>query len=69
MKDQVLEIDYDKKCAECGKMGATESNICLKCVTKAMDLNRRMKSRAGKIVQMRIWDQRHTKKTSGEANG
>lgn len=50
---RVLEIDCDKKCVECGKMGATPSGICLSCVTKAMD-NKPMKSAAGKIVQARI---------------
>ena len=50
----ILEIDFDKKCAECGKSGATPSGICLKCVTKAM-AGKQMKSKEGKIVQRRIW--------------
>ena len=54
MTDKVLEIDFNKKCAECGKSGATPSGICLKCVTKAM-ANKPMKSAQGKAVQRRIW--------------
>ena len=53
MKVPLLEIDYDKKCAECGNEGATPSGICLGCVTKAMD-DRPMKSAEGKAVQERI---------------
>ena len=50
----ILEIDFDKKCAECGKSGATPSGICMKCVTKAMT-GKQMKSAQGKVVQRRIW--------------
>jgi len=52
-----LTIDMDKRCAECGKPGATGSGICLPCVIKAMS-GRAMLSQAGKAVQKRIRDQR-----------
>jgi len=29
-------IDMDRKCKRCGKKGATQSGVCLKCVTKAI---------------------------------
>ena len=51
---RIIEIDFDKKCAECGKPGATPSGICLKCVIKAM-AGKQMKSAQGKVVQRRIW--------------
>ena len=49
----IIEIDFDKKCAECGKSGATPSGICLDCVGKAM-ADKPMKSAQGKAVQVRI---------------
>ena len=50
---RVIEIDLDKKCAECGRSGATPSGICLNCVGKAM-ADKPMKSAQGKAVQARI---------------
>ncbi len=50
---RVIEIDLDKKCAECGRSGATPSGTCLTCVAKAM-ANKPMKSSQGKAVQARI---------------
>lgn len=54
-------IDQDIKCAECGKPGACESGICLKCSGKAMDGTRPMKSWQGRAVQNR-WNAMLTKK-------
>lgn len=48
-----LTINMDKKCAECGKMGASGSGICISCVAKAME-GKPMKSKVGKAVQDRI---------------
>lgn len=31
-----ITIDMDKKCKRCGKGGATQSGLCLKCVLKAI---------------------------------
>ena len=52
-----LTIDMDKRCAECGKPGATGSGICLPCATKAMS-GKAMRSPAGKAVQRRFAEQR-----------
>jgi len=49
----MLTIDMDKRCAECGKPGATGSGICLPCATKAMS-GKPMRSPAGQVVQRRI---------------
>lgn len=57
MVDVVLNIDMDKKCAECGKGGATGCGLCLKCCTKAMDFGRVMKSPQGRALQTRYHDQ------------
>lgn len=48
-----INIDMDRKCAECGKGGAVDSGICLKCTTKAFGATR-MKSETGRAVQDRI---------------
>lgn len=53
MSDVVLTVDMDKRCAECGKPGATGSGLCLKCATKALDPDARMKSPEGQAVRAR----------------
>ena len=53
MMTRVIEIDLDKKCAECGHSGATPSGICLNCVGKAM-AEKSMKSAAGKALQAKF---------------
>ena len=53
MTDIVLNIDMDKKCAECGKGGATDSGICLNCLARAMNPLHKMRSRQGAVVQAR----------------
>ena len=35
-KTPTITIDPDKKCKSCGKRGATQSGICLKCVVKRL---------------------------------
>lgn len=47
-----ITINMDKKCAECGKGGAADNGICLKCTTKAMGPNP-MRSAQGRQVQQR----------------
>jgi hypothetical protein len=34
MSDLTINIDMDKKCDRCGKPGATDAGMCLKCATK-----------------------------------
>lgn len=53
MRDLVIHINMDSKCAECGSAGATPSGICMKCATKAMKPDAVMKSAHGKAVQSR----------------
>jgi hypothetical protein len=48
-----LTIDTDKRCAECGKPGATGSGICLVCATKAIE-GKPMRSPEGRSVQRRF---------------
>ncbi len=31
-----IVIDYNRRCKLCGRMGATDSGVCLKCVLKVM---------------------------------
>jgi hypothetical protein len=54
MADVTLNINLDAKCVECGKPGATPSELCLKCCTKAMDPKAAMKTRQGKALQARL---------------
>jgi hypothetical protein len=46
-----VSIDLDKKCAECGKDGACQSGICLKCTSKMMFGKKPMKSAYGRGLQ------------------
>lgn len=48
-----IRIDMDRKCAECGKGGAADSGICLKCATKAMG-DKPLKSGTAKAVRARF---------------
>jgi len=32
----VINIDMDRKCVRCGKKGAMDNGICLKCLTRAV---------------------------------
>ena len=52
-----LTIDMDKRCAECGKPGATGSGICLACATKAIS-GQAMRSARGKEVARRVRGQK-----------
>ena len=54
MSDAVININMDKKCAECGKGGATDSGICLNCLARAMNPLHKMRSRQGAVVQKRV---------------
>ena len=35
-KSIVIDINLDAKCRRCGKGGATQSGVCIPCITKAM---------------------------------
>lgn len=52
MSIPTITIDMDKKCAECGRGGAVESGVCLKCTGKAI-AGRAMKSASGRAVALR----------------
>lgn len=58
-----INIDMDRKCAECGKGGAADSGICLTCATRAMS-GRTMRSQIGKAVQYRIFSGVQKKETA-----
>ena len=65
MSAVVININLDAKCAECRKGGATPSRLCLRCVTKAMDPKRAMKSPEGRSMQQKLLRQfaaSHSKK-------
>lgn len=53
MSGLTITIDPNKKCAECGNGGATDSGICLPCATKAIQ-GKPMRSTVGKMVQQRF---------------
>lgn len=53
MSDLVITIDMDKRCAECGKPGACDSGICMRCATKAINPASKMRSVQGRAVQAR----------------
>ena len=53
MADLTVNIDMGTRCAECGKAGATDNGICLKCVARAMQ-GKPMKSRQGQILAQRM---------------
>ena len=36
MIDNVIHINLDAKCKKCGKGGATQCGLCLKCVADAL---------------------------------
>lgn len=35
-----ININMDKKCTQCGKKGAMDNGLCLKCVTKNLRAGR-----------------------------
>lgn len=49
----MVNVDLNVNCDECGKPGATDSRICLRCISKATK-GKPMKSAAGRAVQERI---------------
>lgn len=48
-----INIDLNKKCAECGKGGALDNGLCLGCTTKAIS-RKKMKSAQGAAVAARF---------------
>lgn len=56
-----IVIDMDKKCAECGKGGATPAQLCISCTTKIIFKDKQPKTWQGRAMKKR-WDVRDTKK-------
>lgn len=48
-----VNVDMDKNCAECGKGGAVQNGLCIKCTAKAFGA-KPMKSAVGRAVQAHI---------------
>jgi len=61
-----IEIKMDVKCAECRHPGATDSGICLKCVTAAFS-GKAMRSQQGRAVQRRICKVKETHNAGAQA--
>lgn len=51
-----IDIDTDKKCAECKKVGATGSGVCLACAAKVLG-NGRLKSPEAQALRVRMRSQ------------
>lgn len=54
MSDVNITINMDRHCDECRNIGSTASGLCLRCVTKAMEPKRKMKSESGRRAQIRL---------------
>ena len=54
MAGLTINVDLNKKCAECGKGGAVDNGICLKCTSNAISGKKPMKSAQGKAVADRF---------------
>ena len=50
-----IVLDYNKKCAECGKGYAAQNGLCLPCVSKAMK-GKKMRSAQGAVVAQRFYE-------------
>ena len=50
MTNNVITIDLNKPCAECGKAGACGNGLCLTCTATAMK-PKPMKSQQGRALQ------------------
>lgn len=48
-----INVQMGRKCAECGKGGATDNGLCLKCTMKTMAPKHSMKSQTGRAIQSR----------------
>jgi len=49
-----IDINMDRKCAECRKVGSLPSGLCLGCIAKALDPKRKMKSELGRAAQEKL---------------
>lgn len=56
MTDLHVHINMNKNCAECGKPGAAQNGLCLKCTGDAMFGKKPMKSWQGRAVANRLRD-------------
>jgi hypothetical protein len=64
MASATITVRMDVKCAECGKRGACDNDLCMSCTTRAMVPERNMKSEQGKAVQARWQEIRRTRSRS-----
>ena len=55
MANITLNVYLDKKCAECGKGGATDGPLCLACITKAIQ-GKPFKTEIGRTAAERVKD-------------
>jgi hypothetical protein len=49
-----IEIDMGKRCVECGKGGAMQSGLCLKCTSRAWHTDKPITSEQAKAVRKRF---------------
>lgn len=50
----VITINLDAKCAECGRGGRCGNGLCMGCTARAMNAKSKMKTAEGKAVQA-LW--------------
>jgi len=51
MKKAVINVNFNVKCKQCGKGGATQSGYCMRCITEKIqrgDFNHILKPRQDK---------------------
>ena len=63
MTAPTITLHADRRCAECGRPGATSTGICLACTVEVLE-GKPMKSTAGQVVQER-WQQWRAKIKKG----
>jgi hypothetical protein len=51
----MIDINLDKRCVECGKGGATQNALCLKCWTKVMS-EQPLRSELARGLRVRLRD-------------
>ena len=53
MHKNVVTIDMNRQCVECGKPGAMPSGMCLTCGAKALQ-GKKMRTLHGQLLQNRV---------------
>ncbi len=54
MDAPIIRIDMDKRCADCGASGITESGLCLKCVARHVTKGIRMNDTGIKLEALSV---------------